>query len=124
VDIMKASQVAEAIKASGFAYGLTGNEEVVTHSRGTSWVARTGTGHYITVTLTEGGKHVVAVGPSSYGQPKAKKTEVPVRTFTLGYIKVGRNTLQARIDDETSEVQRLDRDGNWVAYTGTAKFNV
>lgn len=114
---MKASQVAEAMATTGFAYGLNGNEEVVTHSRGTSWVVRTGTGHYITVTLTEGGKHVVSVGPSSYGQPKAAKPATVVR----GYIKIGRNTLMARKHSD-GRVERQDRAGNWATYTGTARF--
>lgn len=115
---MKASQVAEAMVTNGFAYGLTGNEEVVTHSRGTSWVVRTGTGHYITVTLTEGGKNVVAVGPSSYGTVRKTRTAGPA----LGHLVIGRNHIPARrfSDGRVERNTKTDGTGEWVAYTGRA----
>jgi hypothetical protein len=118
VDIMKASQAQQVVAEDGFSFGLTADHKVVTHSRGTSWVFQSPTGAYLTVTLTEGGNHVAAVGPSNYGQPKTSAPKL--QDWLLGTLTFGRNTIPARrhSDGRIERNTKTDGTGEWVEYTG------
>lgn len=112
------AQAQQAVSEST-GFGLSDQYKVVTHSRGTTWVVESPEGLQLLVTLTEGGKNVMAV--TSKKAP-AKKAEV--EEFLTGSIKIGRNTFEARKSLRDGQVYRLTREGTWATFTGTAKFQL